>query len=248
MSEHSVSPHSAAIIIVGSEIVEGTVRDENGHWLTQRLQDRGIWPRMVVSISDDITLIAQAVRSACASVNYVVVSGGLGCTPDDVTRVAVASAFGVPLHVDAEQVDMLEGKSTWAHGELARAAATLPHGGQIIVGHHDGVRGFLIENVLVLPGNPPEMQVMFEAFIRDYPPPAAPICRATLSFAATEDALRATLGEFEAAFPDVELGSYADPMRAPSRVTLVLRSRDQRMLQDACAWFDRVGLRSREHA
>jgi molybdenum cofactor synthesis domain-containing protein len=248
MSERSSSPHSAAIIIVGSEIVEGTVADENGQWLTQRLQDRGIWPRMLVSISDEVALIAQAVRSACASVNYVVVSGGLGCTPDDVTRVAVASAFGVPLRVDVEQVDILERQSAWAHGELARAAATLPHGGQIIVGHDDGVRGFLIENVLVLPGNPPEMQAMFESFIRDHPPPAAPICRTTLSFAGTEDALRATLGEFELAFPEVELGSYADPTRAPARVTLVLRSRDQRLLFDACTWFDRAGLRSREYA
>jgi nicotinamide-nucleotide amidase len=248
MGEHRLGRHSAAIITVGSEIVEGTVLDENGQWLTRRLQARGIWPRMVVSISDDVTLIAQAVRSACAHVNYVVVSGGLGCTPDDVTRAAVAAAFGVPLHVDHEQAQALERRSAWARGDLARAAATLPRGGQLIVGHEDGVRGFLIENVLVLPGNPPEMQAMFESFIRDYPPPAAPICRATIAFAATEDTLRVALSEFEAVFPDVELGSYADPTQMPARVTLVLRSRDQRLLVEACAWFDGVGLRSREHA
>jgi len=172
----------------------------------------------------------------------------LGCTPDDVTRVAVAAAFGVPLHVNAEHADLLERTSTWARGELAQSAAALPEGGQMIVGHADGVRGFLIENVLVLPGNPPEMQAMFETFIRNYPPPAAQICRATLSFMTTEDAMRTTLGQFEAAFPEVELGSYADPMRTPDCVTLVLRSRDQRMLRDACTWFDRFGLRSKEHA
>ena len=129
MNSHDRGRHSAAIIIVGSEIVEGTVRDVNGQWLTERLQTRGIWPRVMSTVSDDECLIAQTVRAACASVNYVVVCGGLGCTPDDVTRRGVSNAFGLPLDVDAEHAAYLERTSSWARGELARAAATLPRGG-----------------------------------------------------------------------------------------------------------------------
>ena len=246
MNSHDLGRHSAAIVIVGSEIVEGTVRDVNGQWLTERLQTRGIWPRVMSTVSDDECLIAQTVRAACASVNYVVVCGGLGCTPDDVTRRGVSNAFGLPLDVDAEHAAYLERTSSWARGELARAAATLPRGAKIVVGHRDGVCGFLIENVLVLPGNPAEMQAMFTAFIRDYPPPDAPISRASLTLGTTEDALRARLQEFESLFPDVEIGSYADPLHRPAEVTLVLRSRDRPRLRQAQVWFDSAGMRTWE--
>jgi molybdenum cofactor synthesis domain-containing protein len=246
MSEHPLGRHSAAIILVGSELVEGTVRDLNGQWLTERLQSRGIWPRVMTTVSDDEWLIAQTVRAACASVNYVVVCGGLGCTPDDLTRRAVSAAFGVPMVVNPEHASALEQTSSWARGDLAYAAATLPLGAEIVVGHQDGVRGFLIENVLVLPGNPPEMQAMFTAFIRDYPPPDAPINRLTLTVDATEDVLRPRLEEFESLFPDVEMGSYADPLRMPAEVTLVLRSRDGRRLREAQAWFGWSSLGKRE--
>jgi nicotinamide-nucleotide amidase len=246
MNSHDRGRHSAAIIIVGSEIVEGTVRDVNGQWLTERLQTRGIWPRVMSTVSDDECLIAQTVRAACASVNYVVVCGGLGCTPDDVTRRGVSNAFGLPLDVDVEHAAYLERTSSWARGELARAAATLPRGAKIVVGHRDGVCGFLIENVLVLPGNPAEMQAMFTAFIRDYPPPDAPISRASLTLGTTEDALRARLQEFESLFPDVEIGSYADPLHRPAEVTLVLRSRDRPRLRQAQVWFDSAGMRTWE--
>lgn len=233
--------HAAAVIIVGSEIVEGTILDTNGHWLTQRLQERGIWPRMLLTISDDEALIAQVILVALQTMHYIVVCGGLGCTPDDVTRRAVARAFSLPLEVDDDHVARLERGTSWARGEVARTAASFPRGAHPVTGHQDGVRGFLLENVLVLPGNPVEMQAMFEAFVRDYPPPDEPICRATVTLHTSEDALCQSLQEFEVAFPDIELGSYANPVSRPTEVTLVLRSRDRHTLERARSWFSRPG-------
>src|SRR5436305_14181 len=84
---------SAAVVTVGDEVVEGRIANANAVWLTERLMQRGIWPRLVVAVPDDPPLIVRQLRIAADTADLVVVSGGLGWTPDDVTRSAVAEAF-----------------------------------------------------------------------------------------------------------------------------------------------------------
>ena len=99
---------SAAIVTIGNELVSGDTVNTNGSWLAQRLEALGVSVRLIVALPDEIELIAPVVREHAAAHDVVVVTGGLGGTPDDVTREAVAAAFAV---------DQRE------HGEVAAAAS-----------------------------------------------------------------------------------------------------------------------------
>src|SRR3954454_5619134 len=105
---------SAAVLTVGDEVVEGRIANANAVWLTERLMQRGIWPRLVVAVPDDPPLIVRQLRIAADTADLVVVSGGLGWTPDDVTRSAVAEAFYRDLAVDVERARELQSASPWA--------------------------------------------------------------------------------------------------------------------------------------
>ena len=83
---------TASIITIGDEIVEGRVLNENATWLSDELMTRGVWPRLVVAVPDVASMIVSVVRVAADAADLVFVTGGLGFTPDDITRHAVAAA------------------------------------------------------------------------------------------------------------------------------------------------------------
>jgi molybdenum cofactor synthesis domain-containing protein len=86
--------HSTAVIVtIGNEIVSGDIANSNGSWLAQRLEALGVHVRLIAAVPDDVDEIAAFVREQAANADVVVVTGGLGGTPDDVTREAIASAF-----------------------------------------------------------------------------------------------------------------------------------------------------------
>src|SRR3954451_21978770 len=84
---------TAAIITIGDEIVEGRVLNENATWLSDELMARGVWPRLVVAVPDVSSMMGDVVRVAADAADLLFVTGGLGFTPDDITRHAVATAF-----------------------------------------------------------------------------------------------------------------------------------------------------------
>src|SRR5262249_33434438 len=86
---------SAAIVTIGNEIVSGAVENTNASWLARRLEQLGLPVRLTAAIPDDVEPVAAFVRSCSEGHDAVVVTGGLGGTPDDVTREAIAAAFGV---------------------------------------------------------------------------------------------------------------------------------------------------------
>ena len=93
---------TAAIVTIGNELTSGDVVNTNGSWLARRLESLGLSVRLVASVPDELETIAALVREQAAAVDAVVVTGGLGGTPDDITREAVAAAFG------ADQVEVVE--------------------------------------------------------------------------------------------------------------------------------------------
>ena len=84
---------TAAITTIGDEIVEGRVLNENATWLSDELMTRGVWPRLVIAVPDVSSMIVDVVRVAADAADLLFVTGGLGFTPDDITRHAVATAF-----------------------------------------------------------------------------------------------------------------------------------------------------------
>jgi molybdenum cofactor synthesis domain-containing protein len=86
---------TAAIVTIGNELLSGDVENTNGSWLARRLEAAGVDVRLIAIVPDEIDEIATTVREQADGADLLVVTGGLGGTPDDVTREAVAAAFGV---------------------------------------------------------------------------------------------------------------------------------------------------------
>src|SRR5205823_9768089 len=152
---------SAAIVTIGNELVSGDVENTNGSWLAKRLEELGVTVVLIASIPDEIDQIAAFVRDQAAAADFLLVTGGLGGTPDDVTREAVAAAFAVERAEVVEVAASLRARFT-RDPEYAARWAQLPLGSRPLENPLGGAPGFAIENVYVLPGLPAEMRAMFD--------------------------------------------------------------------------------------
>lgn len=235
---------TAAIIIVGNEILSGRTRDANAYWLAQQLKKIGVMLRRIAVIPDVLETIVQEVNTLRRAHDYVIVCGGIGPTPDDVTRPAIAAAFGVPCEPHPEAVQILE----QFYGERATprrmTMAELPRGCQLIYNPHCGAPGCRMENVFVLPGIPELVEGMF-------PQIAQQMRHGSLY----EHEMRVQLGESEFAdlmddaltrFPAVDIGSYPSWQGQGWRCSLVFKSADEAALNAARAWFEEALARRAE--
>ena len=125
MSDDAALGTTAAIITIGDEIVEGRVLNENASWLSEELMACGVWPRLVVAVPDVGDLIVRVLRIAGDRADLLFVCGGLGFTPDDITRDAVARAFFRDVHVDHDVAQRFLRDNAWADERIAAAAARL---------------------------------------------------------------------------------------------------------------------------
>ena len=227
---------SAAVLTVGDEVVEGRIANANAVWLTERLMQRGIWPRLVVAVPDDPPLIVRQLRIAADTADLVVVSGGLGWTPDDVTRSAVAEAFYRDLAVDVERARELRSASPWAVGEIASAACTFPTEAEALESPLGGVPGFVLRNVYVLPGAPDEMRAMFDVIAAEFEG-APPIGSWRRTYETRESEIAPILVEAGERFPGVLVGSYPSFEGEP-RVEVVVKTHDRDVLEEASSWIE----------
>src|ERR671939_1315018 len=101
---------TAAIITIGDELLSGDVVDTNAVWLAKRLERSGVHVQLVATLPDDIERIGSFVRNASADADVVLVTGGLGGTPDDVTREGIAAAFEVGREQVPEVAEGLRGR------------------------------------------------------------------------------------------------------------------------------------------
>lgn len=231
----AITGTSAAVVTVGDEVVEGRIANANAVWLTERLMGRGIWPRLVVAVPDVGPLIVRQLRIAADSADVVVVSGGLGWTPDDVTRRAVAEAFYRELYVDAEMAGRFREVAVWAELPVSLAACTFPADAEPLESPLGGVPGFRLRNVYVLPGAPAEMRAMFDSI-----PLGAPTQRIhsqSIDLAVAEHVVTNLLEQFNDIHGEVRLGSYPAVGASPPRLTLTLTSRDRDAIAAAVAWL-----------
>ena len=152
----------AVILTIGNEIVSGDVPNTNASWLAKRLEALGFPVRLLLAVPDEIELVAEVVRRHAAEAELMVVTGGLGGTPDDLTREALAAAFGVGQAEVPELAAELRARFT-RNPDYAARWAELPVGSEPLVNPLGGAPGFMLENVYVLPGLPAEMEAMWLA-------------------------------------------------------------------------------------
>ena len=236
---------AAIVLTIGNEVVSGDIENTNASWLARRLAALGISVRLVAAIRDEISEIEAFLRAERERTDFVFVTGGLGGTPDDVTREGVAAAFGVA----CEEVAGVAGRLRERFGprglaDYAARWACLPAGAEPLENPLGGAPGFVLENVYVFPGLPSEMKAMFETVADRFE--GVPIGTWRESYRTGEGQIVAILEEATRRHPEVTVGSYPRFLDDGPEVTVVLKSGDERALSAAAAWIgaalaDRAG-------
>jgi nicotinamide-nucleotide amidase len=226
---------TAAILTIGNELVSGDVTNTNGSWLARRLAQLGVGVRLIAAVPDEIETIAELVRAEAPRADFVLVTGGLGGTPDDLTREAIAHAFGVEQVEVPELAADLRSRFT-GDPEYAAAWARLPAGSRPLVNPLGGAPGFALENVYVLPGLPPEMEAMFDAVAEEFRR-GAPIGSWRATYRTRESTIASLLAEAGERWPGVLVGSYPTFPPDGPRVEVVVKSSDAVELSAASAWL-----------
>ena len=229
MSTDSPAP-TAAVLIIGNEILSGRTQDTNLNHIATRLASRGIRlaeARVVPDIDDEIV---AAVRALSARYSYVFTTGGIGPTHDDITVDAMAKAFGrsVIVHPEAERrlrAHYGEGKITPGRLRMARA----PEGAELIDNPVSAAPGIRVENVFIMAGVPAIMRAMVDSIIPTLG--GGPIVLArSIACQIGESVFAEQLGTIQAAHPDVDIGSYPWFRAGQFGVSLVTRGTDAAVL------------------
>jgi molybdenum cofactor synthesis domain-containing protein len=222
---------TAAILTIGNELTSGDVADTNGAWLAHRLERIGVTVTILAAVRDEIDAVARFIRREAAEADFVIVTGGLGGTPDDLTREALAAAFGVAQASVPELAEALRARFT-RDPEYAARWAELPVGSRGLENPLGGAPGFVIENVYVLPGLPAEMKAMFES-IEGRLAAGSPIDVWRRTYRVRESDIVEVLVEVGERFPGLLVGSYPTFGDTGPHVEVVLKSSDGEQLAAA---------------
>ncbi len=227
----------AVILTVGNEIVSGDTENTNASWLARRLAALGVEVRLIAAVRDEIDEVAVFLRAEAPRVEHVFVTGGLGGTPDDITREGVAAAFDLQCEEIAEIAAALRARfEPRGLGDYAARWASLPHGADPLSNPLGGAPGFVLENVVVLPGLPSEMEAMFDSIAERFA--GRPIETWRRSYRTGEGQIVGILEEATRLHPEVTIGSYPRFLDDGPEVTLVLKSADEEALAAASAWVE----------
>jgi molybdenum cofactor synthesis domain-containing protein len=226
-SEQSQDTVTAALVVIGEEILSGRTRDENISHIARYLNDIGIALQEVRVVRDIEAEIIAAVNELRARYSYIFTTGGIGPTHDDVTTDAVARAFGVEVKIDPRAVEAM--RKGYSELELTPARlrmARIPAGAELVDNPVSRAPGFMLGNVIVMAGIPRIMQVMLDAVV-----PRLKKGRRMLSCSvrieAPEGDVAPGLAAIQSAHADVQIGSYPFFDKGKLGTYVVLRSVDQ---------------------
>ncbi|MFQ5763575.1 MAG: competence/damage-inducible protein A [Rhodospirillales bacterium] len=227
------APVTAAVLIIGNEVLSGRTQDANLKFLGERLAALGIRLMEARVIADDEGAIVDAVNQLRQAFDYVFTTGGIGPTHDDITAAAVAKAFGRDFGRHAEAEARL--RAHYEPGDLTEARLTMadmPAGAALLDNPVSRAPGFRVENVFVLPGVPRIMQAMFDGLAHALTGGAPLASRTIIAFIA-EGVMAGPLAAIQKAHPEVEIGSYPFFRAGKIGCSLVARAADEARLQAA---------------
>jgi molybdenum cofactor synthesis domain-containing protein len=227
--------HTAAIMIVGNEILSGRTQDANIQFIAERLALRGIKLSEVRVVRDEEPAIIKAAHELSREYDVVFSTGGIGPTHDDITSECIAKAFDAPIEINAEARRRLEEHYRSRGREMSEGSlrmARIPKGAVLIDNPASIAPGFKIKNIHVLAGVPKIMQAMFMA-IEPSLPQGEPVLSSTITCALREGDIALELENIQKEFPDVEIGSYPVMGGVKPDLSLVLRATDEKRLKTA---------------
>lgn len=227
---------TACVLLIGNEVLSGRVQDVNLQFLGARLAALGIPVREARVIPDDPAVIVETINRVRPRYNYVFTTGGIGPTHDDITSECVAEAFGVPWEPHPEAWRRMEAAYPPGQFNAARQRmATMPRGAELIDNPISTAPGFIIGNVHVMAGVPRIMQAMFETLAPRLRGGQPVLARAVHVTGLAEGVLAEGLARIQAAFPDVDIGSYPYYRISGNGVAVVARGTEAQRLDDATA-------------
>jgi len=217
---------TCAVLIIGDEILSGRTQDTNLNFIARYLGTYGVDVPEARVVPDDETEIVAALNHLRGRYDYVVTTGGIGPTHDDITADCVAKAFGVQLYEHPDIIAMMQAR--W-QGELTparRRMARVPEGGALVRNPVQGPPGFLIGNVFVLAGVPQIMRGMMEDVAPRMRPGRVVIARTVRVEGTGEGVIAAPLEAIAKAHPSLSLGSYPFYGNGVYGANLVIRGRE----------------------
>jgi nicotinamide-nucleotide amidase len=229
---------TASIITIGNELLSGDTVNTNASWLAHELEELGVVVTLMASLPDEIDRIAAFVRTEAERADVVLVTGGLGGTPDDVTREAMAEAFEAPQGEVADLAERLRSRFP-ADPEYAARWANLPAGARPLENPLGGAPGFVVGNVYVLPGLPAEMKAMFSTVTGELAT-EEPITSWRRTYETTEARIVGVLEAMGDRYPGVLVGSYPKFHPDGATVEVVVKSSDPAALEAAVTWIEQA--------
>jgi molybdenum cofactor synthesis domain-containing protein len=236
---------TAALVVIGDEILSGRTQDKNVAQVATWLNDQGIRLAEVRVVPDDQERIVAAVNELRRAYDYLFTTGGIGPTHDDITVDAIAAAFGVPVVIHPEARTVLEDYYRDRPGGLNAARlrmARVPDGAELLLNPASGAPGVKIANVYVLAGVPYIAASILEGLTGKLEG-GRPIVSVTVGARAAESEVADLLRETEAAFPGVAIGSYPFFRGGGYGANFVIRSQDGDLARE-CGDALADGLRS----
>jgi len=217
---------TAAVLIIGDEILSGRTQDTNLNAIARYLGVHGVEvaeARVVGDVEDEIVATVNHLRERY---DYLITTGGIGPTHDDITADCVARAFGVPLYEHPEIIAMMTARWQGELNEARRRMARVPEGGSLVKNPVQGPPGFQIGNVFVLAGVPSIMRGMLEDVGPRLKGGAVTISRTVRVDGSGEGVIAAPLAAVAKAHPTLSLGSYPFFSNEGYGSNLVVRGRD----------------------
>ncbi|CRK75000.1 competence/damage-inducible protein A [Nereida ignava] len=235
-----MSNPTAAMLVIGDEILSGRTRDANMHHLAGQLTEAGIDLREVRVVSDDAPAIISAVKALSAAYDTVFTSGGIGPTHDDITADCIAAAFDDHIDVRDDARALLAAHYAKTGSELNEARlrmARIPDSATLIDNPVSVAPGFTVQNVHVMAGVPSVFQAMVATVLPTLTG-GAPLMSRTLRIDRGEGDIAGPLGALAAEFSDLSIGSYPFQKDGKFGANIVMRGTDEARLETALSQLE----------
>jgi molybdenum cofactor synthesis domain-containing protein len=233
---------TAAMLVIGDEILSGRTRDSNMHHLAQELTRIGITLREARVVADVHDEIVAAVRALSASHTHVFTSGGIGPTHDDITADAIAAAMGASIGARADAMALLQAhydRAGLPFNEARQRMARIPDGAALIDNPVSTAPGFTLGNVHVMAGVPNIFQAMVASVLPKLTG-GPPLLSQSLRVNRGEGEIAADFGALAAEFPDLSMGSYPFLQNGAHGTNLVIRGTDPALVDAAMVRLTRL--------
>jgi molybdenum cofactor synthesis domain-containing protein len=217
---------TACVLVIGNEILSGRTQDTNLNHIARQLNEWGIRVREARVIPDVVEIIVSAVQEASRRFDYVFTTGGIGPTHDDITADCVANAFEVELVEHPEIAARIRQREAPPDVMASRLRmALVPDGARLIENATGGPQGFAIGNVYVMAGIPMVMQAMLST-LEGQLDGSAPVRSRSVTAFLGESQIAGPLGQIQARYPHIDLGSYPFSREGRYGTSLVMRGTD----------------------